>query len=194
MSRVIRGGGEGPRVVPSEVYDAREEAARIVEEARRAAGALVEEARREADAIRAQARAAGEEEGRARAAADLLRAAEVRDETLRRAERDVVALALAAAKRIVGDELALAPDRVGRIVGEVLDRARRAQRVVVRVAPEDAEAVRRTIETRGATAVVEADASIARGGCVVSTDLGELDARIEVKLAALERALLGEDR
>jgi len=33
------------------------------------------------------------------------------------------------------------------------------------------------------------DPSVARGGCIVDTDLGRFDARLDVQLRAVERAL-----
>ena len=195
MARVIRGGATRSRVVPAEVFDARAQGSRIVAEARTEAATLVAAARAEAERLVADARKAGREEGIARAAALLAEAGGIRDHALAEAEREAVTLALAAAKRIVGEEIALAPERIADIVGEVLSRARRAQRVVVRVHPDDArtlESLRDRVAARAAgtaSFAIEADASITRGGCVVATDVGELDARLEVKLDALARAL-----
>jgi flagellar biosynthesis/type III secretory pathway protein FliH len=39
---------------------------------------------------------------------------------------------------------------------------------------------------------LEADERIARGGCVVESELGSVDARLAVQLDAIERALRGE--
>lgn len=195
MSRVIRSGTAGSRVVPAEVFDARAQSARIVEDARTRAQELLANARTEAERLLADARRLGREEGVARAAALLTEAAGIRDHALAGAEKEAVKLALAATKRIVGEEIALAPERIADIVGDVLTRARRAQRVVVRAHPDDArtlESLRDRVASRGAGAcsfAIEADASITRGGCVIETDVGELDARIEVKLDALARAL-----
>ncbi len=94
---------------------------------------------------------------------------------------------MAAARRIVGEELVLAPERIVTIVREVLERARRARTVTVRVHPADAGALRRAFGEEGA--LVEEDPSLERGGCVVATELGELDARLEVKLEELARAM-----
>jgi flagellar biosynthesis/type III secretory pathway protein FliH len=41
---------------------------------------------------------------------------------------------------------------------------------------------------------VESDTAIARGGCVVSSDAGTLDARVETRIDALARALQAELR
>lgn len=196
MSRVIRGGGDGPRgVVPREVYDAREEARRIVDEAREQAASIVEDAERNAESIRERARAEGHEAGRAEAAALLARAAALRDQASADAERDTARVALAAAERIVGEELAVSPDRIAAIVGEALGRARRANEVVVSVCPADAETLRAMQAEVAAHAgnparfSIREDPELTRGGCIVRTELGEIDARVEVQLESLARAL-----
>ena len=194
MSRVIRGGG--PRgVVPREVYDAREDAKRIVEEAEERAAKAVREAEADATQIREEARNRAREEGRAEAAALLAEAAAIRDRALAGAERETARLAIAVAQRILGEELALAPERITAMVADVLGRARRAADVTVTVHPEDAATLRQMqselLERAGRPArfaIVE-DAALTRGGCTVKTELGELDARIEVQLEALARAL-----
>lgn len=195
MSRVIRGGG-GPRgVVPREVYDAQEEARRIADEAQAHAEEIVRAAEQEATRIRDEARDAGRREARAELAALLLEAAALRDGALAEAERETAKLAIAVARRIVAEELVVAPERIVAIVGEVLGRARRAAAVTVAVHPEDAATLRalhsQLVERAGRPAklAIHEDPSITRGGCLVQTDLGELDARIEVQLDALARAL-----
>ncbi len=193
MSRVIRGGAGERRVVPGEVFDARAEADRTVADARTEAERIVAEARREADAVREEARRAGRAEGEEDAARALLEATRARAHIDSGTERAVVELAMAAARRIVAEELSLAPERIRAIVDDVLARARRAHRITVRVHPDDVAGLSGIGARDGLEASIEADASIARGGCVVTTDLGELDARIEVRLAALEKALLGEE-
>ena len=194
MSRVIRGGG--PRgIVPREVYDAREEAKRIVEEAEERAATAVREADAQATRIREDARRHAREEGRAEAAVILAEAAAIRDRALAEAERETARLAIAVAQRILGEELSLAPERITAMVADVLGRARRAADVTITVHPDDAATLRRMqdqlLERAGRPArfaIVE-DPGITRGGCTVKTELGELDARIETQLDTLSRAL-----
>jgi type III secretion system HrpE/YscL family protein len=197
MSRIIRGGGGGgPRgVVPREVYDATEEAKRIVDEAQARATELVGAARDEAASIREDAARAGRDESRAQAAALLAEASAIRDRALRAAERETAEVAIAVARRILGEEIALAPERVTALVGEVLARARRANDVTVTLHPDDAATLRSVQDTlleragRPARFTIVEDPSLTRGGCIVRTELGQLDARIEVQLEALASAL-----
>lgn len=185
MARVIRGPGAA-RVVPVEVVDAREEAARIVDAARAEAAAMIEAARAEQERLRADARREAHEEARAEAAALLVEAARARDLAREEAARDARTLALAAAERIAGEAIALEPERIVAIVREAIGRTRRARAIEVRAHPDDV----RAIEAASLPVLrVVADASMARGGCVVRSELGTVDARVEVRLDAMARVL-----
>ncbi len=184
MARVIRGGGH---VVPGEVVDAHAEAEKILAEAKAQAAAVLSKARAEAEAVEAESARLGREEAESEAAALLVSAAALRDRALAEAEGTVKELAIAAAKHIVTAELSLSPERIADIVRDVLGRARRARRVEVRVHPDDAAHLG---EAFSGAQVVE-DAGIERGGCIVRTELGQLDARLEVRLDALARRLSG---
>ena len=185
MSRVIRGGG---KVVAAEVIDAREEAQRLIEEAKAEADALLAEARGDGERLREEARRAGAEAGRAEAAALLVEAQARREAVLDEAEGALARLATEAARRIVREELALAPERVAAIAADLLARVRRARQVTVRVAAGDAEHLRASLP---AGATLEVSAELAAGDVVVVTEVGELDGRIEVQLDALRHALEG---
>jgi flagellar assembly protein FliH len=72
--------------------------------------------------------------------------------------------------------------------------------VTLKVNPKDLDLVREhrkewveAVEGMG-TLTVEADPAIARGGCVLETDAGDVDARVEERLAMLNTALLEELR
>jgi flagellar biosynthesis/type III secretory pathway protein FliH len=182
MARIIRGSGA---VVPAEVVDARAEAERILEGARAEAERIVDEAREAAAGLTAEAEATGRDLAETRAATLLVTAARTRDEALAAAESEIATLGLLAARHIVGEELVLAPERVEVIVREVLERARRAQHVSIRIHPEDAAGIAAAFP--GAT--VLSDENMTRGGCVITTDLGQLDARLEVRLSALRKSL-----
>jgi type III secretion system HrpE/YscL family protein len=183
-ARVLRADRRGPARVPGIVHDARADAA-----------AIVARAREEAEALHAQARDEGRAQGRAELAAALLDAAHARDQALVALEAQAAGLALLAAERIVGGALDMHPERIAAIVRPLFERVRRARQLTLRVHPDDRPALDRALpalarETELACAVaIETDPGITRGGCVVTSDAGVLDARVEVRLDALRRAL-----
>jgi flagellar biosynthesis/type III secretory pathway protein FliH len=196
MGRIVGGTG---RVVAGATLDARAEAA-----------SALADARVEAEAIRAGAREAfdqavreGREQGRAEAAAALAALlADARVQATRARETSApaaIALALKMAKQIVGRAVALAPDVMAEIAGAALEGCRpRGDWVRVRVHPADVAAVaarRDALAARapaGAALDIVADDAVGRHGCIIETALGQVDARLETQLAALERALLEE--
>lgn len=174
---------EADRRVREMVAAAEEEARRIV------ADAASSRARALADAAQA-----GRAEAQAGAAGLLARAAVERDRLLRDAEREVVRLALAVARKILGRELAASPDTVVELAAAGLAEARARREVVLRVSPADA-AVIRAAEGKLAAILLRAplrvqeDPAVAPGGAVVETEAGRIDAGIECQLAAVARAV-----
>jgi type III secretion protein L len=185
MMRVLRADRRGPRVVSAEEQTARERAQ-----------AILVRANEEAQALRARAQAEGEAAAMAKVAAELANLAETRDAQLQALEPQAVELALMAAQHVIAAELALRPEAIADIVRPLVDRARRSRQLTLRVHPDDRAALQETLPALCAHAAaqgavsIEVDATLARGGCVVTSDAGIIDARVDVRLEALREALL----
>ena len=114
------------------------------------------------------------------------------------AESELRVLAVRIAEKILARELQLKPDAVADVVAQALAHAGEPRDVVVRMNPADLEAIERgkprLIErVRSARAVTfRADETLARGGCIVESELGVVDARLSTQLEAIERALRGD--
>jgi flagellar assembly protein FliH len=156
------------------------------------------EAEREAELD--AARAAGFEEGLAAGRAEvsaaaraLANAAAQLDEATASAAADVepvaVELALRIAEKVLGGELAARPEAVLDVVRGALRRLTEPLPATLLVNPEDAELVRGALADigteHGGELSVREERRVDRGGCVVQTRAGELDAQIG---AQLERA------
>jgi flagellar assembly protein FliH len=127
---------------------------------------------------------------RAELAAERLEAARARQAREAELAEQTREIALLAAQHIVQAELALQPERITEIVTGLLARVRRAERAVVRVHPDDVPALARMRDEHGLAHVeLEADEALARGGCIVATPIGTLDASLETRLDALRSAL-----
>jgi type III secretion protein L len=196
MGRIVkasRGEAAGAgRVVAAVVLTAREQAAR-----------LLAEAEAQSAAIRAEAEARGLAAGREAAAAEVTAtvvAAQAYAEAVRaRAVEPAAVLARRMAEKVVGRALDLDPALMGDIVSQALAASRaRAGAVVLRVHPEDLSAVERErprwSEPMAAAVALRVvpDPAVGRGGCVVETPVGRVDARLGSQLDALERALRGQ--
>jgi flagellar assembly protein FliH len=123
---------------------------------------------------------------------------ELHRQTCRDVEADLVQLALAVARKIVGRDVSLGPDAVTRIIREALTRVEHAGRITIKLNPADLELLA-DIKPQllsglpeAGRAVFEADEGIARGGCLIETDEGEVDARIERQFQVVEEAFRTE--
>ena len=160
---------------------------------------LLARAEAEAEMVRAAAHAEGYEAGRAEALAALSPALEAlqtaivagREERIAAADQlevHSVELALFLAEKIVGGALAVKPDRVVEAVRGALRGIVERERVTVLVHPDDLELVRDAMDGVRASlggiehCEVQAERRVSRGGVIVRTPEGDIDARVETKL------------
>lgn len=112
-------------------------------------------------------------------------------------ETQLVSLAYTIAKHVVRRELRIDPSQVIAVVRDTVNLLPLAQRNVrVHLHPEDARLLRERLaepQSEKAWTIVE-DPIMARGGCRVTTDTSQIDARLETRLAAVFSHLMGEDR
>ena len=123
-----------------------------------------------------------------------------RAQLLRQLKPGLTKLVIAIAKRVVDRELATDERVIRDVIDAALDEIGRSGIVIARVNPEDAAALREAIrhnEWHPLTTVeleIAADSDIARGGCVLESDYGQVDATVETQLAQLTRLLDEEAR
>ena len=185
MGRVIRNPNEAR--IPREVIDARGRAQAILDAAEKKASAMITAAEQRVAEIEASAREIGEERGRADAAALLRRAQAAYEEVQAGSEAQLIRLAVGAAESLVRAQLELAPETIRELVRGALEPARRAKRVVLKLAPEGA-AVLRADETFAGIRIVD-EPSLEPGDCIVDTELGVMDGTLRVRVHALQEAL-----
>ncbi len=184
------------------------EAGDIVEEARRHADEILRRAAVQAAAIERDARESGYrrglEAGAAEARSELAlalalvqRAAAAskatHDALLRGAEREAVELVIDAARQVIGDAVERDPALVVSVVRRALERAGALNVVRIRLHPQDVEVVQAALrESRGPAVAFEviADGIVTVGGCIVDTEAGRIDARLDVQLEQIAQALL----
>jgi flagellar biosynthesis/type III secretory pathway protein FliH len=105
-----------------------------------------------------------------------------------RLERHAVDLALMLAEKVLAGAIAVEPERVVESVRGALRGLVERERITVLVHPDDLELVREAMDGLRATlggiehCEVQAERRVSRGGCVVRTPDGDVDARVETKL------------
>jgi flagellar assembly protein FliH len=174
-----------------------------LEQAALKARKLVAAAEAEADRVRDEARAAGHAEGLAlgrsealaemtpsvAAAASALEAVRALEaDYTERVEQAAVELALEIAERVVAGTIVVSPERLLDVVRGALRTIIERERVTLLVHPDDLDLMRSAVaDVAGSLGGIEhvevqEERRVGRGGAIVRTALGEVDARIETKL------------
>ncbi|MDB5071186.1 MAG: Flagellar assembly protein FliH/Type secretion system HrpE [Candidatus Eremiobacteraeota bacterium] len=195
------------------LHDAARNAETLIEDAHNRARALIEDAAARADGIAQTARKRGHEEGfqTGRDAADremndmlvtmrgLLEMARAeRHKLMEEAEPELVRLALGIAERVLHQQVALDRGVVVEMAKTAISRLIERDSVTVRVNPADLERMREHRDELIAIGdvknlrVVE-DKRVDRGGVIVDTDAGTIDARIGTQLEEARKILHIED-
>jgi flagellar assembly protein FliH len=181
---------------------ARAKAMAIVTEARRQAEEVLNQAREHTAELRLQAYQEGYNEGRDEGLAQARRemeqalalvqatareAKQLRDRIIAGSERQVIELVLDVVRKVIATEL----DSNPRLVVETVERAMKrlgSQRVVrIRVNPAELETVRVAFaEAAERDWDITEDGVVSLGGCIIDTEAGTIDARLDTQIAEVE--------
>lgn len=114
---------------------------------------------------------------------------------LRQWEDNALRLALAIAEKIVRREVANQPDITMALVKEALELAAGSQSIKVHLSPQDHAALGKQVAevarnlARISPSDIVADPAVTAGGCVVHTEFGNIDQRIESQLKRIAEEL-----
>lgn len=197
------------------IRQAAEEAERLKSEARREIDAWWQEARQQDEqhrqTIRDQAAAEGYQAGYADGEAeakrqyeDIIRQAKemleqayrIKDSIIQEAEPFLVELSTAIAAKIIKQQLTLTPEWMVAMVKDVLARKREKGVVTLCVSPQHFAYIQEARDELAGVLDSQAelqilpDTSVGDEGCVIRTQLGSVDARIDTQLSEIKNALL----
>ncbi len=193
---------------------AAEDQQRRAEDARSGAGSAAEasvdaekmiaEARQQAESIKTEALNKGYAEGLEKAQQEentalgdvlnnfqntLEEIARIRERAIKENELEIISLALDVARKLIGAELHNDPQTVAKVISKAISLLSVREGLVVRVNPEDHQVLNNgTAEFLEAVKLVP-DPTITRGGAVIESSGGNLDAQIEEQLAEIEKSL-----
>lgn len=219
MASIIKAGrltGERPavRAAAFEFGDMNAEAVRYIDQVKQEAAQLLSEARAQAEALRKQA----SEQGRqaAREAAQRMLGEELdkrletvlpalgeaarqielaRQEWVRHWESHLVGLSVSIAEKVIRREIAQAPEISLAVIRESLELAAGGGAVRLHLHPDDYQTLGERVERLSRSLgnlgqmEIEADPHVSPGGCVVRTEFGEIDQRIETQLQRIHQEL-----
>ncbi len=169
------------------------------------ATALLETARQEAERIRTEAQEAAEKlsqkgyrdgllEGKQKMAEKMLETVQRTVEYMAASEEALCELVISAVRRVIGEMDDR--ERIVRIVRNALAVVRSQKHVAVKVAPQNVETLRSELEGflrefPGISFIeVVSDERLPPDGCVLESDMGVVDASVEVQLTAIKNALM----
>ncbi len=170
------------------VARARQEASRLRKEAR----ATREQAVVEKQAERERGYNQGLQEGLEQLSEKIMEAELSKEKALNDAEPQIIRMVMDIAEKVIGREVS-----EGAIVDVVKKAITQAvgRKIVVRIHPMDMPILKerekdlaRVLDQTQSVAIKE-DEQIPPGGCVVETEMGAVDARLETQLAAIKKAL-----
>lgn len=113
------------------------------------------------------------------------------------AEPKIIELVLAISRKIICDEVEERPAVVLGLVRGALERVRDQNQIIIHVSPEDYEFIlqsRQLLQTVvGAelSLTLMADAVLGKGGCLIETSFGTVEAGIDTQLESIRRVLQG---
>ena len=184
-------------VLPGDILqNARDKAAQIIAQAEENR-ALLEQAAQEKAILDANAAFESEvtarvDEIRHQLVETLERISDLAGKITTHAESDMVELALRIAKKIVGREVTIDREIALTLVKVSLSKLHNRSVAEVHLNPDDfafVEAHREKLDFRGALEIVE-DKSISVGGCLIHTETGDVDARLESQFDEIAHGLL----
>lgn len=187
-------------VVFHSLFESKQEADEIVEQAMSRAREILAQAESERqDSVRLGYEQ-GLRQGHARGVEQYARAVKQVAEIREAASEKLIELAVRIASKVVQEAVEANPELVVTVARNALAHVRWCRQLILRVSPKDLEIVR---QNRGELVAVvdacnelrlEGDPQIGRGGCVVESEAGTVDATLEAQLEALERGLLEQSR
>ena len=187
--------GDSSKLIKHQILSAEEKARTILQKARNSADQLIADAEIQAEEIRREAHRAGRDQAESETIDNLLEMKEIRSQVLSTVEKDVLRLAVKLAEKVIGKEISQDESVRAEIVFNALRSARQQEMLTVRVNSVDLpllERMRERIDTFGREQFIDfvPDQAVREGGCIIESQSGTIDARIETQLRILENALL----
>lgn len=182
------------KVIAAKDYTTLKEASEILESARKDADKFLEKTQEQCKAQRKTAREKGLQEGLENFNEQIFFLDEQLKSIRLKLQQMVLPIALKAAKRIVGKELETKPETIVDIVMQAIAPISESHRVTLYVNKEDKEYLDaekpklKEILEQVDILTIQEKADVEKGGCLIQTERGMINATIDNQWKALERA------
>jgi flagellar assembly protein FliH len=200
-SKSVRMVDENAGVVHRRVLDARGKAEKILQDAEADAEKTRIEARRVLEESKTQSERAikkgfseGEAKGFATVTEKLVELEHLRERFYESVEPELIKLSMSIAEKVIGKLASENSKLVEGVVHQALEKTL-GDRIVIRLNPEDYSGLmerdvdfREKID-RTKRLTLRSDEAITKGGCVVESEVGTIDAQLDLQLEAMRKAL-----
>lgn len=188
-------------VVRKEEIKAQDKGQQIIEEAIQEAQKIKLEAKQglaQVEKEREEAKRQGLEEGKAEGLEifneKLIALKNLKEKFFADAEPEMIRLVLNIAEKVIGEMAIKYKEGIGTIVRQAIERSL-GDRIVVRLHPEDYKKIQEEEKVlkekldKTKHLHFKKDETMERGGCIVETEVGTIDARLETQIKAIRKAL-----
>lgn len=181
------------KIIPAEEYQAYLDAQGIIAEAKKQAKQIIADAQQEYEDQKQQGFDDGLREGRMEMAEKMVDSVAKSVDYFSDLEDRMVELVVKALKKVVGEMDA--HERIVAIVRHALAVTRNQSKVTIRACPTEVEVLQDKLADimRPYPAInfidIVPDTRLEVGGCILETDIGVVDASVDVQLNAIERSL-----
>lgn len=185
------------KIVPAKTFATWITADEMLDDVKREIDLFREKAKREAAELRAAEEQKGFKEGLDKWAKQIASLEKSQKDLRDDMRKQIVELVIQCGKKILGRELELSQDAIVDIVSQALRPVATHKHATIYVCKEDAEALEankkqlHTVLEGTETLAIGVRSDIERGGCVIETEAGIINAKIDVLWESLELALLG---
>ncbi|MDD2585259.1 MAG: FliH/SctL family protein [Syntrophomonadaceae bacterium] len=203
---------ETEQMVMELLQKARDEARNIINTAHEEADTIKTQVYEEAGQIRKDAEIKGYNEGLEQAEQEMAElkqrsreeskqiieeARTIKIDMFKTSEQDMVCLAMAIARKVVAEELSINPDVILNVLKEAVTHIDQPGNLTLYVNPAEIDKILQLIKlekfsdigNKDALVEVLADSRISPGGCIVESEVGSVDSRIETRIEGIDKAI-----
>lgn len=182
-------------VIKGDLFAASEKARDIVLRAQQQADEILRRATAEREKEKQGGYNDGYQEGLAQVTELLAKARVDYDQMIQNARQDMLNLAFRIAEKIIGKKLEMDQTIIIDIAKQALQTVRQSKQITIRVNPDDAKLMREQQDAmadamgHGRIIDIAEDVKIARGGCIIESEFGTVEAQLQTQLERLKKVL-----
>ncbi len=181
-------------IIPAKDYLELLTATEVIEKAKEDVATLLEETRKECELLREEADKRGFQEGLEKLNEAILSLDAQQKKLRHELNRIILPIAITAAKKIVAKELEISPETIVDMVLQALTPATQSRQVVIYVSKEEKSILESkrpqiaAILSQVETLAIKEKSGLSSGDCLIQTEHGMINARLENQWHALEHA------